>query len=61
MAIEECVGIKKQGFLGCKERKKETARKYKDLAINARGLMAMTTPCNVYVFHVWKRIIHLFN
>ena len=48
MATEERVGIKK-GFLGCKERKKETTSKYEALVINARGIMAMTTPCNVYV------------
>ena len=41
MASEERVGIKKEGFLGCKEREKETTSKYEALVINVRGLMAM--------------------
>ena len=49
MAIEECVGIKEEGFLGCKERKKGITSKEKALVINARGIMATITPCNVYV------------
>ena len=49
MATEECVGIKEEGLLGCKEREKGTASKEEALVINARGIMAMTTPCNVYV------------
>ena len=43
------MGIKEEGLLGCKEREKGIASKEEDLVINARGIMAMTTPCNVYV------------
>ena len=49
MATEERVGIKEEGLLGCKEREKEIASKEEALVINARGTMATTTPCNVYV------------
>ena len=49
MATEERVGIKEEGLLSCKEREKGTTSKEEDLVINARGIMAMTTPCNVYV------------
>ena len=49
MAIEEGVGIKEEGLLGCKEREKGIASKEEALVINARGIMAMTTPGNVYV------------
>ena len=49
MAIEEHVGMKKEGLLGCKEREKGTASKEEALVINARGIMATTTPGNVYV------------
>ena len=49
MAIEERVGIKEEGLIGCKEREKGIASKEETLFINARGIMAMTTPCNVYV------------
>ena len=48
MEIEEHVGIKEEGLLGCKEREKGIASK-EALVINARGIMATTTPCNVYV------------
>jgi len=48
MATEERVGIKEEGLLGCKEREKRIASK-EALVINARGIMATTTPCNVYV------------
>ena len=48
MATEEHVGIKEEGLLGCKEREKRIASK-EALVINARGIMATTTPCNVYV------------
>ena len=46
---EECVGIKEEGLLGCKERVEGIASKEEALVINVRGTMAMTTPCNVYV------------
>ena len=49
MATEERVGIKEEGLLGCKERENETASTEEALVINARGIMATTTPCNVYV------------
>ena len=49
MATEECVGIKEEGLLGCKERKKGIASKEEALVTNAKGTMATTTPCNVYV------------
>ena len=49
MAIEERVRIKEEGLLGCKEREKGIARKEEALVINARGTMATTTSCNVYV------------
>ena len=49
MATEEHVGIKEEGLLGCKEREKGTVSREEALVINARGIMATTTPCNVYV------------
>ena len=49
MATEERVGIKEEGLLGCKERENGTTSKEEALVINARGIMATTTPCNVYV------------
>ena len=49
MAIEEGVGIKKEGLMGCKEWEKGIPSKEEALVINARGAMATTTPCNVYV------------
>ena len=49
MATEEHVGIKEEGLLGCKEREKGIASKEEALVINARGTMATTTPCNIYV------------
>ena len=49
MVIEECVRIKEEGLLGCKEREKGIASKEEALFINARRIMATTTPCNVYV------------
>ena len=49
MKIEERVGIKEEGLLGCKEREKGIASKEEALVINARGTMATTTPGNGYV------------
>ena len=49
MAIEERMGIKQEGLLGCKEREKGIASKEEALVINAREIMATTTPSNVYV------------
>ena len=49
MATEERVGIKEEGLMGCKEREKGIASKEEALVTNARGIMATTTPCNVYV------------
>ena len=49
MASEERVGVKQEGLLGCKEREKRIASKEEVLVINMRGIMATTTPCNVYV------------
>ena len=49
METEEHAGIKEEGLLGCKERENETASTEEALVINARGIMATTTPCNVYV------------
>ena len=49
MASEERVGVKEKGLLGCKEREKGITSKEEALVINARGNMATTTPCNVYV------------
>ena len=43
------MGIKEEGLLGCKERVEGIASKEEALVINARGTMATTTPCNVYV------------
>ena len=43
MAIEERVGIKEEGLLGCKEREKGIASKEEALVINVRGTMATTT------------------
>ena len=51
MAIEERVGIKEEGLLGCKEREKGIASKKEALVINAKGTMATTTPGNVYVLN----------
>ena len=51
MATEERVGIKEEGLLGCKERVEGIASKEEVLVINARGTMATTTPCNVYVLN----------
>ena len=49
METEECVGIKEEGLLGCKEREKGIASKEEALVISPRGIMATKTPCNVYV------------
>ena len=49
MATEERVGIKEEGLLGCKEREKGIASKEEALVINARGIIATTTPGNGYV------------
>ena len=49
MAVEEGVGMKEEGLLGCKEREKGITSKEEALVINARGTMAMTTPSNSYV------------
>ena len=49
MEVEEGVGMKEEGLLGCKERKKGIASKEEALVINARGNMATTTPGNGYV------------
>ena len=49
MAVEGGVGMKEEGLLGCKEREKGIASKEEALVINARGIMATTTPCNGYV------------
>ena len=49
MAVEEGVGMKKEGVLGCKEREKGIASKEEALLINARGTMATATPGNGYV------------
>ena len=49
MATEKGVGIKEEGFLGCKEREKGITSKEEALVINARGTLATTTPCDVYV------------
>ena len=49
MATKERVGIKEEGLLGCKERENGIASKEEALVINTRGIMEMTTPCNVYV------------
>ena len=43
------MGIKEEGLLGCKERVNGIANKEEALVINARGTMATTKPCNVYV------------
>ena len=49
IAVEEGVGIKEEGLLGCKERKKGIVRTEEALGLNVRGTMATTTPGNVYV------------
>ena len=49
MVVEEGVGMKEEGLLGCKEREKGIASKEGALVINARGIMATTTPGNGYV------------
>ena len=49
MSTEECVGIKEEGLLGCKQREKRTASKKEALVINARGTMTTSTLGNGYV------------